>query len=50
MTTLEWKRSKTPTENILLQFKVLTGQTPKPLMRYVFIPRGITCYMTGTGQ
>ena len=50
ITTLEWKLSKTKTENIVLQFKLLTKPKPVPFRIYVFIPRGNTYYMTGTGQ
>ena len=50
MTTFEWKLAKTTTDNILFQFKVLTKQKPVLFRRYIFILRGNTYYMTGTGQ
>ena len=50
MTTLEYKLLKTTTDNIVLQFKVLTEPKPVPFRRYVLILRGNTDYMTGTDQ
>ena len=50
MTTLECKLPKKTTENIVLQFKVLTKSKPVPFIRYLFILRGNTYYITGTGK
>ena len=50
MHALEWKLSTTTTDNIVLRFNELTKQKPVPFRIFVFILKGNTYYMTGTGQ